>query len=81
LFKEAVYRQRFDIESPVGKEPGLWAFVTSRRDWLLDRARCSAIGTIRDEVPMRMEEIPVAELLRNRDEPPITFGSDWPFGH
>ncbi len=52
---DAVYLKRFDMEEPKGTEPGLFALVTSRENWLRDRPRYAALGTIRDEVPMSMQ--------------------------
>jgi hypothetical protein len=70
---DAVYLKRFDMEEPKGTEPALFALVTSRENWLRDRAHYAALGTIRDEVPMRMQEIKVADLLRGRPSGKIEF--------
>jgi hypothetical protein len=70
---DAVYLKRFGMEEPKGTEPGLFALVTSRENWLRDRARYATLGTIRDEVPMRMQEVKAADLLRGRPEGKIEF--------
>ena len=70
---DAVYLKRFDMEEPKGTEPGLYALVTSRENWLRDRPRYAALGTIRDEVPMSMQEVKVADLLRARPSGKIEF--------
>jgi hypothetical protein len=69
----AVYLVRFDMQRPLGKEPGLFAMVTTRAQWLQDRGRYAALGTIRDEISMNMTEIPVERLLRDRDNERIDF--------
>jgi hypothetical protein len=75
---DAVYLKRFDMEEPKGTEPGLYALVTSRENWLRDRPRYAALGTIRDEVPMSMQEVKVADLLRARPSGKIEFMTNQP---
>jgi hypothetical protein len=72
----AVFAQQFGMESDTGQQPRLLAFVTSRDSWVRDRVAFAAAGTIRDEVPMRMEQVSAATLLRNTRDTKITFTTD-----
>ena len=76
--RNAVYLKRFDMQQPLGKEPGLFALVTTRAQWQADRAKYAALGTIRDEVVMRMEEIRVEQLLREESDQSIEFLTNQP---
>jgi hypothetical protein len=69
----AIYIQRFDMEPPVRNEPGLYAFVTRRENWLAERAQFSRLATIRDEVSMRMDLMPASEFLHSPPGPLISF--------
>jgi hypothetical protein len=75
---DAVYFERFLMEQPIGKEPSLFAFVTSREKWQRDRSRLAALGTIRDEVPLTMREVQLRDLLSTLDNRPIQFMTNQP---
>jgi hypothetical protein len=71
--KGAIYLQRFGMENYNVAEPMLIAFVISRDQWSEQRSRFAAIGTIREEVALSMEEISAADLLRTFHDTPIKF--------
>jgi hypothetical protein len=71
--KDAIYIQNFDIEQPAKGEPSLFAMVMSRANWMQDRIKYAALGTIRDEVRMDMEEVTVEQLLRDNENSRIAF--------
>jgi hypothetical protein len=63
--QNATYIHAYFMQQPLGREPFLFTLVTSRENWLRDRPKYAALAAIRDEVPMSMSEITVADLIRN----------------
>ncbi len=76
--EDAVYFEQFLMEQPVGNEPALVALVTARENWLRDRARYAKLGTIRDEVPLRMREMNAAAVVASLKDQPIKFMTNQP---
>ena len=77
--RNTVYLQVFDMETQ-GRQPALYAFVTTRENWTREKIRLSAFGAIRDEVSMRMETMPVVDLLRGLPDTSITFADSSALG-